>query len=307
MNLINTAICAQHRKVYKEATDFLLENLSLKNDRVLEVKRNIYKVNPEIPTTTLTTFNHPFTIESEKGEHVTIVDTRPFEDVRKHDSGVISREVSALYNKALLIHEWEEDKGTYDVIGGVLSAVFADWLVSGIRQRYAPTELELLIIRFYLVIYYRMLTTPETRNVKDVYDLIERTILRDLKMPRSLYEEFRQHATFSSYIDGVAIGNSSFGFMLDCLTEHLDNVSLKFSPTAMIELIINGSWMGYANKEMVAAAVEFPPYLVYMSHLALEVGLYRRTRIGTAVNSLKQRKINVNMITRWVNELYQEN
>lgn len=307
MNIYDTVVGGQHRLIAKRVHDYFEEQLIMRSERILQQNSFVYKVAPDVES--VPQWNHPVIFRGRKGEHFAAVDTRNFE---KPDGRVTNaRELPNIYERAKLAVMWEKDRTAFKPIMATLAVVYAEWMVSAIRSKYGPSEAEIETMRLYFITYYWCTSITdsewETITVEDIKERIFRLMVRELRRPTGFVDGLMNDTDYTSLIQYfVDQSRPRLDATMERMTSHLDNVAIRLDTGALLMLVIRSSWMGFAAQDIVGVGIEYPPYLIYMVNQALSLGIYRRTKIGGAVESAKRQRIPVANIASWVKEVSDE-
>jgi len=297
----------QFKNLFTEAMDFSIKNILRRSDNILPFgeKENLFKISPEITTDELLPFRLPVSF-TYRDKFYTVVDTRAFEGA----DGKIrqQRELDALAMRAKYMHSWIEEPSLYESVLPELSILFAEWMVQSITQRHGPTIAQQEIIRIYLACYYRtlMFTADDLKQVDADYlgEVLFKFAVTQLKMPRDFVTSVMEDENFIKVLNNlIAVGKSDLNNWLTGLNLYLDTPAIRLDSSALIILTVSASWMGWGAQDIAGTAIEYPPMLAYMANMAMTLGVYRRTKIGMAVEACKRRRVKMETLTSWAKEI----
>lgn len=309
--MINTPYETTYGRQFKnlsiEAIDFAIANLLRRSENVLPFvdKENILKISPEITTDELLPFRIPVSFEHRDTVY-TVADTRSFEGA----DGKIrqARELDALKVRSKYLHLWSEEPSAYAPILPELSVVFAEWMVQAITQRHGPTIAQQEIIRIYLACYYRLIMFTEDdykrMDSEQLSEVLFKFTLSYLKLPRDFVIPVMEDEAFKRVLESIIEARKNeLNNWLTGLNIFLDTPAIRLDASALIILTVTTSWMGWGAQDIAGTAIEYPPMLAYMANLTLTTGIYRRTKIGMAVDACKRRRVKVDTLTSWAREV----
>lgn len=265
----------------------------------------LYKVVPGTDTETIPQFNLPLTVHNGR-EFATVIDTRPFE--RANGQTTKAYEISNMVIRAVCENEWTNSQEDYEGLSAVLAGVYGEWITQGIRSAYKldPATEAIYNIAFTYYCWHRInVFGKKGIEVEDVVVWFTKFASRNFKhiTPQSV-------DIFFSNIDGnehVADSSATLETILQYTNHVADNPAIHLDTAGVIGYVIQRSWFGFADKEIVGSAIEHPPMLTYMVYGALTQSIYRRTLVGGAVEAMSRRRLKMDSLTRWMQGVMDDN
>lgn len=222
-----------------------------------------------------------------------VLDKRPFLNKR----GDLTKRVewAVMQDMAELENAWINMPVSYVSIAGQLANVYGTWISHMLSSRFSTSIEDTEIIRVIAGCYYYnriLINTEEQQSPEEWATTNIRFATTKLRMPPRQAELLFQGewATDINYrmIEG----------MCHAIMAATDSPAIKFDVATLFTLASTGSWFGSDSDIITQVALEHPPVMASFIRQAQEFNVYRRTRIGQAVN-INKRMSNLSEVNSW--------
>lgn len=240
-------------------------------------------------------WDHPF--YSAKGDCI-FIDIRPFQN--RYGEIVKEHDYQAFLSRAALEQLWVKERPEFESIAGDLSVVFATWMGNLFRSRFSVSEADVAKIKVVAASYYLLLHFDnEAISSMDIgmrESLAAKLALRTLRIPTQLVEMVTESTEFKMLLDMPSLAG-----LVVTINSVIDTPLGGLDHNGLILQSVNGTWMGRGDKILSAAMLEHPPTLAWMIERFDSLGIYRRTGMGSAIDSAK-RTAGIGTVARFVKE-----
>jgi len=273
------------KKAFKDA-------LKYKETTFEKTGESLYELKEHIEFSKMPEFVYPIVVEI-KNEKVVVMDSRSY--FNAHGEGTKAREYESAKNLALMILAFETNIRDFTGITPTMSITFATWVSAAIKQIYSLDPSKSEVLRVLLSFYYtqKMLN----KSSKDCLDYTAKYLVDIIKLP----PEFIYNALGNVVADKEQTTLENL-FKSFAIKQELRN--FKVNEQLMREVLVRFSWFGDRANDLVALAIDYPPALTLMVAASAGSSVYKKTKIGTAVDSLrKNRKTNFDLVRSLTKEL----
>lgn len=237
-------------------------------------------------------FAHPLLVTDFRKNKYLAVDVRPFKgkevsgdnwlEAKKFEDSVRNRPDYVLAKtRARLNQLWlaEENvrsiRTNYAFAGNVMAA----WFSSAIQRAYALDYADQATISAMTVYYYRLLFTQEKKLQGEALDTAVVHTIKLTKMPSaSVYELF----------DKIGEINGISDFCSE-IAKHTGNIRLEKFNWGVLWNLIQNSWFGVNNKDILAVAVEHPPTFIPLVFAIMKEQAFKSSPLYKVIDSVAKR------------------
>lgn len=296
----DTTILRHEQSTIERILSWVRERTILGSEDVFNIEGSIWTVSHEVED--LPQWSHPI-LDPSTGK--VYIDTRAM----RNREGMIGNQLA--YNDILdrgrLEAGWAEHHSDFQSMDPIVSVVMGVWLGNTISSNFSlegpETELLTVLSRAYGIIL--MMSADEVTNhgVDGLKGAILGSIVRNApRVPRQyaigLVEEQFMQNFFKACI--AAQGGSLLPAYVDAIGELVTSIRLGINTTDLLTALLEKSWAGNLRKELTGLAVEHPPTLLFMIRQASEIGAFRKTRIGSAVDAAKRMGVKTKAVVPFV-------
>lgn len=302
MKAYATKINRKQSKIVAIVEEFFTEQKILNSSRIMKVQPWLFAIAPDVED--VPQWNHP--LVTKQGE--VFIDIRPHVN---HEGRIKNqREYDYLVERAMLEHVWNVEPEAYDVLTTVLPPIFAQWVCAMLASRFNAEYRDIEVYRVIMIIYYWFLMQPNGAGHEteaDVETRILRMLTQKQRIPLPFVEEILSSDFTKELIkDFVKVGKVPLASALHTANALVESPTINLDDSTILIYLVDGSWFGFAGKELATMVTEHPPTLVHMLNLSLTVGMYRKTKIGGAVESIKRSRAPLDTAVRWLREMKEE-
>ncbi|CAH0448002.1 hypothetical protein SM033_00178 [Vibrio phage vB_VpaM_sm033] len=304
MNVLETRVLSIFETQAETIKDIAKEAFALENEVFIPVegRERIYKVRPDVATSEVPMWNFTIMFRENRGDKWKyLVDLRPYENVNRVTQPI---EYMQAIMRANAVRKWEEDRTIYQGIAGPLVAVYADWMTGLIRNSTGLSNIQLAMyeVMFGLYMYAGINAHADPHmdavEIREGFKLFAKSKLR-ISPPilQAVLEGDNgmivTDALREAFDNGLSGG--SLNMLLAGANRVVNSPSAHFDMPAMVTLA-EKSWMGSGGAVLAMAAVQHPALLASLVSVAAANPIYRRSRIGQAVDGLRRKGLDAKAV-----------
>ena len=223
-------------------------------------------------------FSHPISFDH-LGKQEFVIDTRPFTTATRDLEVKISNatEYQFMVLRGRLTMSWVKDgPQAFLNMGDLPARVFTRLLSEGIVRRMGLTPMDQMSLAIVTAYYFFCQFAPEDKEQGQVL----RTAARIARITAAPVDKVLATIEELPYLNNVVE-------YCNILEQVVGTPRLNKFSAGMLYSIVGGSWFGAASREVVAVALEYPPYLYAMLYMALNDRGYHSsyfTKLTESVN-----------------------
>ena len=222
-------------------------------------------------------FNHPIHIEF-RGNPYIISDLRPFTRVAENDKGweiSNNKEFDFTVIKSILTAKWyAEDRTDMGAEGRLAGTVFAHMLANKISDHYGLHTGVKIDITIVAALYYSYLfkdSIDEYRDISKVQD-----VYKHLELPVRNIER----------VIGAVESPTSLATLVAAIKTASNTVKTTNLNIGTLLTMMNSIFYGFNSREVIAIALEYPPYWIAMVGSTINDKSYRNSYLSRLTNNL---------------------
>ena len=239
----------------------------------------------------ISSFVHPVLIEDFKKNQYLCTDIRPYlskkpesswpsvkevEDCIRHKADyLIAKLRTRLTQKWLEPHEREAMRSEYAFAGNVLAA----WITQALARNYALDFADQGKITAVCLYYYRLLFTEGSVLTDNAREAAVVHIIKTTKMSATAVYELLDKVGEITNIEGLC----------EALKRVVENVRLERLEFRVLWALVQNSWYGINNKEILSAALEHPPTLIALVFGIIKEQAFRSSAMFKLIEPLMKR------------------
>ncbi|QNI20999.1 hypothetical protein [Vibrio phage vB_pir03] len=303
MNVLTTRVNSAFGKQIAEVKRMAEEALTLDNGMFIPVPEvsdfKLYKVRPDIKDSEIPNWN--MVIDMKLGdENIYIIDARPYENANRRHNPV---QYNLAVERARAVRVWYEEASIFTGIRLPLVSVYMDWVGGLLRTNASLTPVQQAQFELLFGLYLYCAITSQAEPGTETEELINgyrRLLTSRLNtasiVVNSIFEGDNLPVVIEAINDAFGYNRglhaSSLDIMCRAMNMIVDTKAITLDGATMATLSTN-SWMGDNAAMLSMNAVQHPAILASMIAIASVTPLYRRSRIGQAVETQKRKRIDV--------------
>lgn len=239
---------------------------------VLEVPPYLKDVKP---------FQHVVRIETRDGPRY-VFDARPYK--RQNNEGttriINQSEYQLAALRAALSKLWNEAGSTgFASLGDLPATVFTRLVTDSITRRLGLEPIIALNLSVCTAFYYYSLFRTEASPSESEFRILTAKIHRLTRVPLDTIERL---------LDGRPYAKTLADYCSLAQTA-VETPRLSSLNPGLLVTMLGGVWFGPSAREIIAGAVEYPPYFIALCYMAATDRSYRKTHLATTIEPLTRR------------------
>lgn len=244
-------------------------------------------------------FSHPLVFEH-FNEMQYVIDARTYTSAQRDNTVRVTSpaEYQLLLYRAMLVRGWfqgdaDELLSFADLPARVFIRLVSEAIVR--RMHLSPLDqMSITVITAYF--FFCQFTAKEQYEEQEVIRIATR-ISRLTAVPVE---------KILSILDGLPVIQNLYEFCA-ALKSKNESSRLESLNPGLLVAITTGSWYGASGREMVAVALEYPPYLFALVHAALNERGYQKTGLGMIVETVDKGGMGKDFTARFIQYLKSSN
>lgn len=227
------------------------------------------------------------------------VDARPY---LSRDGGFKDKHnYLAMADLAELELLWNTERSDFEFVANDISALFANWMSEAFKQRLGISALDAVTVKLLAFTYYSSIfigadslsRMTEDRLISTMY----RGMTRYLNSSDELIKDVLSDERYKEYLTSpINVRN-----LVEVLQEMCSTPLGQMTPVSLMQMLAGGAWMGKDHSTLSAAMIQHPPVLCSMVIQQLRSGTFKRTSVGSAVET-NRRRLDLANVKRLVNQ-----
>lgn len=302
MNVLETRVLSIFEGQSETIREIAQESLALENEVFIPIqnKEGLYKVRPDVATSEVPLWNFTIRMKHE-GKWIYLVDLRNYENVNRVTQPV---EHMQAIMRATAVKAWHDDWTRYEGIAGPLAAVYMDWMTGLIRNSTGLSNVQIAMYEVMFGLYMYAGITAHSDPHADSVEIVmgfKRFASSKLRLSQPIVAAVLDGDNGMIAIDAVreafddGLKGNSLNMLLAGANRIVNSPSAQFDMPAMVTLA-EKSWMGSGGAVAAMAAVQHPAILASLVAVAATNPIYRRTRIGQAVDGLRRKGLDAKAV-----------
>lgn len=299
MNVLSTRINEPFTKIARRVSEFAEEAILLQTDGFIKVDEapdfNLYKINPNISTSEVPQWNMVIDIEIDREKYY-LIDARPFESATRRHQPVY---YNLLVERARALRAWYEDPIRFTGIAPQLTSAYIDWC-SGILRSNAgldPLQMAKFEMMFGLYIFAAIQIQADPHmDIETLFQTYRQLLSGKLGFPRPVVDDVFDGDNGFIVINGLTeaftngLNKASLDTILMTARQIVETRAITLDAGALMHLA-EKSWMGDNAVALSMTAIEHPAIFASLVAVASVNPIFRRSRIGQAVDGLQRRRL----------------
>lgn len=245
---------------------------AVKNSRGERID-GVFEVPPYVKS--VPTFGHPIELVLDD-QTIWVIDTRAFVKATDQPDTIITNtaDYRFLSLRASLSRAWADGGTTAFLSTGDLGPnLFVSMISEGLSRRLGLSPLEQMPLAVLTALYYYMQFEKQPPTDEAFTTMIAARIARITRVPSARVFEILEQTQYPMTLDEYAVQVRTV----------IPNPRLHALNSAVLYTAVGGAWFGANAREVMAVAMEYPPYLMSMLYTCLTSSAYSRSIFGTTV------------------------